>query len=160
MAKEEKVTLWSQVNELCRVTQVSPQEFDPKKHVHCAQEIIDGLDGKLKPSSSTQISYTDELGNEPSFDYGRDEKRLGQYVVTKYTLLGSSILKMEHFWDRDKKDLFEKGIFTNLAYGKGDKKLREIYLEVLEPHFFNLNLFGIQIGMQLGNVKRTDFYRK
>lgn len=164
-SKEEKIELWALVNELCRVTQVNPDEFNPAKHLPYAQELVNSLDVKLGVSLPLELSYKgepDEFGNETSFDYGKDEQRLGHYVITKHKIWPKKlVLNLEHFWDRDKHELFEQGsISTNIIYGKEDKKVKAIRTDTLEPYFLNFNFFGRRVEIQVGRSKINYFYKK
>lgn len=164
---ESGLSLWRLVNDLCKITQQHPEQFDPAIYLPQVQEIVNSLDGTLGYSSNHQITrekveYVNQDGFQHKIDEevvqeGVDEKRFGNYVVKKYAI-GPRIDRLEFEESRfeDHRDISEQGhLNTNIMYNK-QSKLMAIYTTLWEPWYFRF----LSTTWMRGTVKYTPLWKK
>lgn len=161
---QEQLIIAAKINRLCEAT---PETFDPEIQVQDAQDIVNALNSRLKPSdlisgtlSKTSSSHSvvragiTNAGNvNASFDetktkkieFGVENYRIGNYVAIKYVKKNTSRISFEHFWDRGMVNIAFKKPPERTWINYDSETLKISYIGIGLPIIKEFSLFSAAI---------------
>ncbi len=142
-----KIEIANSVDEICRVTQVNPEEFNKEKHFSLAQYLINNIDSLL--DSTPELSYDNKEEGE-IVNSNRKIERIGHYIVIKYKLglFKKHRLCFQQFLINERDPDF---IGTTIDYSKNTKNI--ISIKTYNYLTYHFNLLSTGFTFSLYNIK-------